>query len=252
MFQLLKKEKYRNYSLACVFVIIIILMLWSYHSQKTKEEFDIDWFYQRAPPTKPKIIKLKALPGSIEITWKRSETSPDAPITNHVVMVKNEDNSVADLFLNFIEKTDCEECQYIIENLDAKTNYSVSIIASNKFGDSDPAVPQSIQTLGLETPAPTPTPTPSQPVEPTIPPDNVQPKFWEDEAKELEKAKVEISKDQYDHLIESAQGVLEHKEGYPHYFPKDYLDGLEGESQKLGDLLTKSLYAGEAVVRVNK
>jgi hypothetical protein len=243
-------------------IIIGILLIWRYldlkqeGTQKSKEKFDLnlDWFYQKSSPAKPIIISLLSLPAGIEVIWKRPQTAPDAPITRYAILLKNNDNNLSDLFMNFIQNTDCEECHYVFENLNPETNYSVSIIASNKYGDSLPAVPFSIRTLDNKinqsnTP---PAPPAHLPHEPTIPANNVQPKFWEDHAKELEKAKTEVSKDQYDHLIESAQGVLEIKDAFPDFFPKDYLSGLENESQKLGDLLNKSLYAGEAVVKINK
>lgn len=202
-------------------------------------------------PSRPIILKLKTLSeSSIEIIWKRSDTPPYAPITKHVIMIKNEDNYVSDLFLNFIEKTDCIECQYIIENLHPKTNYTISIIASNKYGDSEPAIPQSIRTLekeDLTTSISTPMPSKEPEPEPSL-----TPKFWDEEAKEIEKIKSEINKDQYDQLIETAQGILEPKNGFPDFYPKDYLNGLENESNKLSDLLKQSLYAGEVVVKLNR
>ena len=257
----------KNYLICLIFIFIILLIIWHYNSYLTKlklklklnpndnqiEYFNVPNTTENEIPSRPIILKLKSLSeNSIEIIWKRSETPPYAPITKHVIMIKNEDNYVSDLFLNFIEKTDCIECQYIIENLHPKTNYTISIIASNKYGDSEPAIPQSIRTLDKEElPVPTPTQQISKQYEPSLPPNNVQPKFWEDEAKELEKIKSDINKDQYDQLIETAQGVLEHKSGYPDFYPKEYLNGLENEPNKLSELIKQSLYHGEVVVKLN-
>jgi len=203
-----------NYFIGLIFIFIILLILWHYNSYLNKlekmnqiEYFNVPNTMEIETPSRPIILKLKTLSeSSIEIIWKRSDTPPYAPITKHVIMIKNEDNYVSDLFLNFIEKTDCIECQYIIENLHPKTNYTISIIASNKYGDSEPAIPQSIRTLekeDLTTSISTPMPSKEPEPEPSL-----TPKFWDEEAKEIEKIKSEINKDQYDQLIETAQGIL--------------------------------------------
>lgn len=242
-----------EYCSICLIVIILFLLIWrSMVLIKKRESFQQDWFYSKNGPTRPIILSAEGLEAGCRVTWKRPTTAPDAPISRYSILLRHDDNNLADLFMNFTNNTDCEECEYIFENLDEDTGYSVSVIASNQYGHSEPAIPKSIRTLRVVKNEPTPTPIPTTlPVEPTIPPDNVQPEFWEDKAKKLEGAKKEINKDQYDHLIESAQGVLEPKDQFPDYFPDDYLKGLEGESQKLSDLIKQSLYAGEAIVRVN-